>query len=145
MTTVPSSLDFYVLESQDRTTRYIFICRLVEKIYRLNHRIYIRTETASDNRVLDDLLWTFRAGSFVPHAIDTGSNPEPVLIGNAESRPQMPEILFNLQSNPVQSLDAYKRVIEIIDASSDLRQLGRTKYKFYRDAGLNIETHRIAA
>ncbi|TAL51852.1 MAG: DNA polymerase III subunit chi, partial [Methylovulum sp.] len=43
------------------------------------------TDSPEQSRLLDDLLWTFRAGSFIPHQLYTGEPPgieKIILIGS---------------------------------------------------------------
>ena len=90
---------FYVLESEDPKARYRFACKLVEKIYRNDGYCYVQTENAEQSRLLDDLLWTFRPGSFIPHQIYEGIMPEffpVVLVGDREAPSVRPGTLLNL-------------------------------------------------
>ncbi|MEZ5578324.1 MAG: DNA polymerase III subunit chi [Candidatus Competibacteraceae bacterium] len=42
-------------------------CRLADKAYGLGHTVYLFTASEARAAALDDLLWTFRQDSFVPH------------------------------------------------------------------------------
>ena len=100
---------------------------------------------------LDELLWTFRQGSFVPHELLTPgrrASTAPVTIGSADAdgagraarrgpadqsrRPRCPAF-FN----------RYPRIAEIIDGSPAGREAGRARHRFYRDQGLEPETHEV--
>src|SRR5882672_4387346 len=60
-------VDFYVLEGSEPRPRLVYACRLAEKAFLLEQRVSILTDSAEDAQQLDDLLWTFRDRSFVPH------------------------------------------------------------------------------
>ena len=62
-------IDFYVLAQTDERARQLLACKLAEKAWRLENSVYIHTKNAADAERLDELLWTFRDGSFVPHGL----------------------------------------------------------------------------
>ena len=45
-------IDFYVLQEQSPGGRFKLACRIVEKAYRLGHRVYVRTGNSDDTNVL---------------------------------------------------------------------------------------------
>ena len=61
-------VDFYILAQPDERERQLLACKLAEKAWRPDHSVYIHTRDPADAEHLYDLLWTFRDGSFVPHA-----------------------------------------------------------------------------
>ena len=65
----PGRVDFYILAAADSAARLRFACRLAEKAYHLKHRVHLHTASAAAAADVDDLLWTFRQGSFVPHEV----------------------------------------------------------------------------
>ena len=70
-----AEISFYILPSESTQERYMFACKLIEKAYRSGHFCYVLTDNAEQSQKIDDLLWTFRAGSFIPHQIYTGELP----------------------------------------------------------------------
>ena len=69
-----TKVDFYVLGTSGDRARQHFACRLAEKAYRLDNTIHIRTIDQRAAEQLDELLWTFRDGSFVPHELSVGGS-----------------------------------------------------------------------
>ncbi|MED5461998.1 MAG: DNA polymerase III subunit chi, partial [Pseudomonadota bacterium] len=67
-------VDFYILQTSGELARQQFACRLAEKAYKLDNRIHIHVSEPEAAARLDDLLWTFRGGSFVPHEL-LGNTP----------------------------------------------------------------------
>lgn len=138
---------FYLLPSALPKERQIFACRLAEKAYRLGHKIYIRTESETASKEMDDLLWTFRAGSFVPHGILGAGDPDPlqpVLIGSRQAPPPWQEIIINLAHDRPEPLGQHGKVLEILNADPKIRDAGRARYKAYRELGYPLETHDLA-
>ena len=88
-------VDFYLLKDTGNAAGPLFTCcRLAEKAYMQGHRIFINTESALQLQQLDDLLWTFRDGSFLPHAIcgDDNADEQPILLGH-DSEPRNSRII----------------------------------------------------
>ncbi len=140
-------IDFYVLPGTEARQRFLTACRLAEKAYRLGHRLYIQTASAGDDALLDDLLWTFRQNSFIPHARWQGADdPDtPVLLGHGPAPPFLHELLIHLADPIPDAFDQFNRVVEIIDADEATRAAARRRYRFYRGRGLAPVTHQLTA
>lgn len=143
-------VSFYVISATDAGSRLGFACRLVEKAYKLRNQIHAHAADASMAKSLDDLLWTFRQGSFVPHEL-LGPRSEagiaPVTIGSADApgnEPPAADLLVNLANEVPAFFDRYPRVAEIIDGSPEGREAGRARHRFYRDHGIHPETHEVS-
>ncbi len=143
-------VDFYILAEGDAGGRERFACRVAEKAWRLGHRVYLHTEDRRQARRLDDLLWTFKQNSFLPHAIDGESpDPEPAVLigcdeelsdpGHSEKRP----VLINLASAVPLFFSTFERVAEIVAPTEQERADGRQRYRFYRDRGYPLQNHNI--
>lgn len=140
-----SRIDFYVLPDAGESPRRRFACRLAEKAYRLQHSVHIRTPDESASRELDDLLWTFRDGSFVPHEVtgDAGREAQtPVTIGPNPPAGRQPHLLINLGAD-LPGQDDMPRVAEIVSADDDSRAHSRRRYARYRELGHTLETHKL--
>ena len=76
-------VDFYVLNTNLPGGRLKLTCRVVEKAYKQGNRVLIQTAGREQAMQLDELLWTFRAGSFIPHSLadSTANIASPVIIG----------------------------------------------------------------
>lgn len=139
-------VDFYVLPGTEPRDRHLTACRLAEKAYRLGHRCYIQTASAQDDTVLDELLWTFRQGAFLPHAVWRGEPDAgtPILLGNPSPPLFLREVLIHL-ANPIpDAYDRFARVVEIVDADEETREAARRRFRFYRERGLSPMTHQLA-
>jgi DNA polymerase-3 subunit chi len=139
----PIRIDFYVLESAEPGGRERLACRLAEKAYGLDHSVHALTATEDAARELDELLWTFRAGSFVPHELQGAATEAPVVIGCDPADAPQADLLINLTDEVPSCFDRFARVAEIIDADEGHRRAGRERFAFYRDNGYQPQTHRI--
>ena len=139
-----TKVDFYILGNGSREHT---ACKLIEKAYKLGNRIYIHTESAQQAKQLDDLLWTFRDGSFVPHeqyqpGVDSDS---PIQIGCHETPETDSEVLINLASEVPLFFSRFLRVAELVGPDPAAKTQGRERFRFYRDRGYPLDTHELNA
>jgi len=138
-------VDFYILGDQVREDRYLYACRLVEKVYGLGRRIYIHAGSDAEVRHLDRLLWTFREQSFIPHGPMGRTDPQltPVLLGCQGDPQGEDDVLVNLAPEVPGFFSRFDRVAEIMDADPEVRRAGRERFRFYRDRGYPLQDHKI--
>ena len=60
---------FYVVQSAGEDQRLQVAARLADKAFGRGHRIFINAVDEPQARRLDELLWSFRPASFLPHAL----------------------------------------------------------------------------
>lgn len=139
-----TKVDFYILGAGSSEK---MACRLAEKAYGLGNRIYIHTKTAEQAKHMNELLWTFRDGSFVPHEpYQAGSASEsPIQIGCHESPETDCDVLINLAPEVPLFFSRFLRVAELIAPNQDAKTQGRERFRFYRDRGYPLDTHDISA
>ena len=140
-----TEVTFYILPTESLQERYLFACKLVEKAYRNACFCYVLTDSAEQSRILDDLLWTFRVGSFIPHQIYTGEPPKMekiILIGSVNAPANWQKILFNLSSHYPDIGPQTGRILEILDNSETTKAAGRNRYRQYQQAGMAVTTHK---
>lgn len=140
-------VDFYILAEDNPDARLRCACRLIEKATHLDHRVFVRTSSLDLARRLDDLLWTFSEGTFLPHDVWTGENPpdplSKVLIGEHPAPEPYRQLLVNLGNDVPGEFESYDRIIEIVDADPERKRLSRERYKQYREKGCALETHNL--
>ncbi len=139
-------VDFYLLPGQDIQTRRAYACRITEKAYRTGHKIAILAADDTEASILDDLLWTFRQGSFIPHTLaeNYANDPlAPVVIGTGEVPEPFKGLLINLSPDLPENWQHFQRIAEIINEDPGIRQAGRKKYQLYQEHGVELHTHRI--
>ena len=144
MTTGPQ-IDFYVLQEESPGGRFKLACRIIEKAYRLGHRVYVRTGNGNDTNILDDLLWTFSQNSFVPHELSTeGGFPEStIVIGEHPPAAEGTDVVISVADDPVLDFTAYLRIVDIVGFGDDEKASGRSRFRYYREHGIEPNTHQI--
>jgi len=139
-------VDFYVLDESSAGARLKLACRLAEKAYLASQTALIWHTDFNELKELDELLWTFMDGSFVPHemlAADSPAGECPVLLSAGTSPPAEVDIIINLAPDVPGCLSQTRRVAEIIDGDDARRRAGRARFKAYRDLGIQPASHNI--
>lgn len=138
-------VDFYILPDENAAARDLLSCRLAEKACKMGHKVYLHTASEAHSRQLDELLWTFRAGSFLPHALsaDAAQPPPPILIGSGGEAPPVHDVLINLAAAVPAFFSQFERVAEIVDQGAAAKQAGRERFRFYREHGCQPASHNI--
>jgi DNA polymerase III subunit chi len=144
-------VDFYVLENDAEQAREHFTCRFVEKAWRLKHSVYLHTASSIEARRYDTLLWTWNDRSFLPHVLDAPdldaglAAATPVRIGTGMEPSFEAQILVNLDSRVPLFFSRFDRVAEIVGGGTVQRESARERFRFYRDRGYALETHKIGS
>ena len=138
-------VDFYPLGATDRRSRLVAACRLAEKAYEQGFKVAVRTASPAETAEVDDLLWTYADGSFVPHTVypadaDTVALT-PVLIGSTALPDSHRDVLVNLAPDAPADFSAYARVCDVVGGDDDGKKAGRHRWRVYRDAGCTPEAH----
>jgi DNA polymerase III subunit chi len=138
-------IDFYIIEESQANARMRLACRLIEKAHKNRHRIYIHCDSQKDAHQLDELLWTYREDSFLPHNL-YGDGPEPappIQIGFDATPDKQRDILITLSQTIPAFYPQFSRVLEIISNETDIQAAGREHYRQYRADGHAINIHKL--
>ncbi|NLY12030.1 MAG: DNA polymerase III subunit chi [Gammaproteobacteria bacterium] len=132
-------VEFYVLPSTQTADRLNAACRLAHKSWRAGFMTFIRCADSQQQNQLDELLWTFRRHSFIPHALHADNITAPVVLAVNERPQQTPCVLINLHTEISTHLDCFNRVIEIVNQEPELLQICRQNFVRYRELGYKPE------
>jgi DNA polymerase-3 subunit chi len=139
-------VDFYLLRQEGPQFRNTFACRLAEKAYRLDNTVHIHAVSRDDAERINDLLGTFRDGSFVPHELlGSGSTNRraPITIGSGEEPVEPRDLLINLCDAIPAFAETFPRVAELVSSDEPSKQESRKRFAAYRDKGHTLETHDV--
>ena len=143
-----TQVDFHILQDTSAEARWLYTCRLVEKAAGLGHRVLIAVDTQIEARTLDDLLWSFKPESFIPHQIIGGDDAARIEINDARveitfsaEAGNHQQVLINLQSQVPEYFSRFARLSEIVIQESKVLENTREHYRFYKQRGYPIAQH----
>ena len=136
-------IDFYVVRDGSADAHFRCACRIVEKAYEQGMRAHIYTQDEADTQRMDDLLWTFRDGSFIPHERQSQEQVLCPITLNHAWCPQQSELLINLTAAVPELYKNFERIAEIVGASATQIQNGRQRFRFYKEQGLEPQYHEV--
>jgi DNA polymerase-3 subunit chi len=136
-------IDFYVHVENTLHT----LCALAAKALGKNMRMMILTPDAQTTERVDKMLWSQPAIGFLPHcrAQHRLAPVTPLIVDHLGEPIVHEQILVNLCSECPPLFSRFDRVIEIVGLGEVERDLGRTRFRFYRDRGYDIRTHDLAS
>ncbi len=135
-------VDFYILEDEARDACMRFACRLGLKAFGNGQPVHVHVTDGAAAEHLDELMWDYPRHRFLPHEIATpdAAPRSPIHIGHAP--PHHEEgLLINLADDIPSFFGRFDRVAEII--VGETRDLGRSRYKYYRDRGYPLHHHEL--
>jgi len=135
-------IDFYQIENTEPPL--VFTCRLIDKVYRLGHRIYVHTSSEQESEALDDLLWSFREDRFIPHSLQKIEESAPIKIGHNHEPSEHQEVLVNLSGEVPDFFSRFDRVAEVVPLEDERRESARQNFRFYKERGYPLEYHKMA-
>ena len=113
--------------------------QLLEKTLQRGWKAVIRIGSQERLTALDDVLWTYREDSFLPHgaAKDSTAALQPIFLTLDRERPNGAEVLFlvdNAVSDEIVEANAYQRIVLIFDGNYE-DQLGKAREDWKRARG----------
>ena len=159
---MPPKVDFYSTQADHPGAAARLLCKVIEKAYRQGLKVYVHADSPRQMRYFDDLLWTFRDGSFIPHeraesGADSGAESgmgrdggqsvaAPITIGCGPIPDSDATVLCNLGAAVPESptsLDRFERLIDASDAVEPGRTQARGRYRWYKEQGYTLTHHAV--
>ena len=132
---------FYVVQAADQGQRLQVAARLADKAFQQGHRIFINAADEAQARTLDELLWSFRPASFLPHGLQGQEHSDTIAIGWGQEPLDHNDLLINLQLDIPPFFSRFQRVAEVVIQDPDSLQALRESWKFYKERGYQLEKH----
>jgi DNA polymerase III subunit chi len=137
-----TQIDFHILQDTSVEARWLYVCRFIEKVERLGHQILVTVDTEEEAHELDDLLWSFKPESFIPHQIIGGDEEARVEISFNGEGGNHQDVLINLSSQIPGFYNRFARLAEIVIQEPKILETTREHYKFYKQQGYAINQHK---
>jgi DNA polymerase-3 subunit chi len=134
-------IDFY-LDADDRLR---VACRVAAKAAAQAHKVVIYAPDGETARAIDRMLWITPPTAFLPHVTSDHrlAGETPVVIARDAEALLHDDVLINLGNCEPASFARFGRLIEIVGRDEDDKQAARGRYRFYRDRGYEIRTHKL--
>jgi DNA polymerase-3 subunit chi len=139
----PCQVDFYLL-GQSSPGANKLACRLALMALERKQKIFIITPSDASSEQLDELMWQYPQGRFVPHARVEDQDAAKALVnigGLSDLNPT--DVVINLCSEAIPQPERFSRVLEIVPYADDEKAASRVKFRIYRNLGLDPQTHEI--
>lgn len=138
-------VDFYLLKSNAFSDQIGFCCRLSEKALAQQNKIHIQTKDPIQSDALNEALWSFKANSFLPHAIGQNQHQDyPITIDSdaleQHSTAQRDLLILLCSEIPRNHANFGRMCVITPNLESDI-QLAREQYKHFKKLGLTVNIH----
>jgi DNA polymerase-3 subunit chi len=132
---------FYVVQAAEPGQRLSVAVRLADKAFQRGHRIFINAADEAQARALDELMWSFRPSSFLPHGLHGQEHSDTVAIGWGQEPHKHSDLLINLQLEIPSFFSRFARVAEVVTQDPDSLDALRASWTFYKERGYQLEKH----
>ena len=134
-----TQISFYLFEKSN-ARQVESACRLCRKILNQQAKIWWYCTDSNMQIELDEMLWTFDPQSFIPHGID---DIESSVCISAQLPPSHDCIIFNFNHHALEQIQNIRHIIEIVENNESAKQIGREKFKMYRQFGIEARTFKL--
>lgn len=121
------------------------LCELSDHFFQDGQRVLVTVADENQGVTLDRFMWTWKKGSFLPHAYDNGAVDcldEPVIIETEERNPNGAQVLIMGKPCSVEFVRTFRHVIDFAELyDSALRDAARRRYAMFREAGFEVAMH----
>jgi DNA polymerase-3 subunit chi len=124
------------------------LCQRVAEQYTADARVYVWADSEAEAMRIDELLWTFEEGSFIPHNLWSGEEgfSEQVTVGWHPENPNSATVLVVAGVQPLEKLTEvagkFSRILDFVP-TKDKRATtaARERYKALNGAGFSMRFH----
>ena len=136
-------VDFYVLAKPGRSAHQL-VCRLAMMAWEQGHRVTVVAADPEEAESLDEIMWDYPAGRFLPHQKAGSPANAPVCIDLTGSDITADrDVVINLAETPIPDPARFRRLLEIVPGAEQHRLASREKFREYRKLGLKPVSHTI--
>jgi DNA polymerase-3 subunit chi len=132
---------FYVVQASDQAQRLAVAVRLTDKAFQNGHRIFINACDEGQARRLDEMLWTYRPASFLPHGLSGEEHDDTIAIGWGQEPQGHNDLLINMQAEIPPFFSRFQRVAEIVTRDPESLAASRRAWRQYQARGYQLEKH----
>ncbi len=132
------SVEFIRLRKAEKARH---LCELAEEFYAAGKRVLVTVLDDHQGVTLDAFMWSWKKGSFIPHAFANGAVDcldEPVVIVAAEQNPNGAQVLIMGKPCSPAFVRQFEAAIDFAELYDEqLANASRRRFAQYREAGLD--------
>lgn len=135
-------IDFYF----NVTDKFRQVAELATQALSKQRRLFIYTPDVKVASTLESALWSHPPTGFLPHCrSDHALAPDtPIVIDWQGQNLLHDDILINLTPEHPPFFSRFQELIEVVGREEDDRSTARTRFRFYRERGYEINSHDVA-
>jgi DNA polymerase-3 subunit chi len=115
--------------------------RLVERALAGGFRVLIRCGSRPRLDQLNDVLWTYDPGSFLPHGGSDDGNAagQPIYLSETADNPNGADLLVLIDGVEAEDLDHFRRCLDLFDGNdADALAAARRRWRALKDHGFRL-------
>ena len=122
-----------------------FLVKLSEKTIKMRRKACIATRDIAHSKAVSKYLWTHDPTKFIPHSVDPEDLNDQLtaLELRYDDTSSHLDILINLTEKKLSQFSSFHRLVEIITKNKGSIDMGRQRFKWYRDRGYDIKVHKM--
>jgi DNA polymerase-3 subunit chi len=135
-------IDFYT-EVDDKLA---FACRIAQKAISQQLKVVVLADDEATLAAASDRLWRVPTTGFTPNcrAGSALADRTPIVLACPGEVLPHDQVLVNLGTDRPEHFARFERLAEVVARDETDRQQARARYRFYRDRGYSIDTHRMS-
>jgi len=123
-----------------RPEKALLLCELAQEFYQQGRKVLVLVQDNNQGLTLDNFMWVWNKGSFVPHAHDNGAvdcHDEPVVIASTEKNCNGAQVLILGAACSTDFMRHFEHVVDFAEVHDDAsREASRTRFAHYKESGL---------
>jgi DNA polymerase-3 subunit chi len=121
-------------------------CRLVAEVIQQHLRVVVYAPDENTARSFAEFFRTHQANGSVPPRMThpERSSETPVVIARADAEMAHYQVILNLHADSPPSFSRFERLVELVGTGNEDRQLARSRFRFYRDRGYEINHYDLS-
>ncbi len=137
-------INFYVLSYDNISSSLKTICKIIEKAFTNQHKIFVYCPNQHITNDIDHTLWTFKEESFIGHTTsDTKIPHSPIYINHLIPSAENFTVIINLTDNNIEPNQYTKKIVEFVYNDNMHKELSRKKFEIYKNKNIKLTTYKI--
>tara|TARA_B100000745_G_scaffold170058_2_gene111358 strand:- start:411 stop:866 length:456 start_codon:yes stop_codon:yes gene_type:complete len=119
------------------------VCRMIDGLYTLKTSQVVLMDSNEQAKSMDERLWTFDLEAFIPHNLidEPIQPPPPVQIAWSTPARRFHTLIHMTEQTALpEQVQRYQRVIDLVPADDQLKEIARQRFKGYRQQGIPPQT-----